>query len=257
MGVPKATLEWHGSTLVRRATGIVARAVDGPVVVVRAAGQALPPLPPHIELVDDELADRGPLQGIAAGLRQIGERAPVVFVTGVDTPLLHPAFIACVLRSLRPSDEAAVPCAGGFVQPLAAAYRRAPLARALAGQLASGDRSGRRLVARLAAHTLDEAALLGDPRVAQLDPHLDSLRNVNTPEDYEDARGRPAPRVTVRPRPGAAPISVGAATLGRAAAAAGVPLYPGAVTVLDGHGPIADPDEPLAAGDALTITTRP
>ena len=45
MGRPKASLEWHGSTLLHRVTGIVSRAVDGPVVVVRAAlahGSALP-----------------------------------------------------------------------------------------------------------------------------------------------------------------------------------------------------------------------
>ena len=33
MGSPKAALEWHGSTLLRRVAGIVGRAVDGPVVV--------------------------------------------------------------------------------------------------------------------------------------------------------------------------------------------------------------------------------
>ena len=37
MGRPKANLEWHGSTLLHRVTGIVGRAVDGPVVVVRTA----------------------------------------------------------------------------------------------------------------------------------------------------------------------------------------------------------------------------
>ena len=42
MGRPKANLEWHGSTLLHRVTGIVSRAVDGPVVVVRAPDQELP-----------------------------------------------------------------------------------------------------------------------------------------------------------------------------------------------------------------------
>ena len=84
MGSPKATLEWHGSTLVRRAAGIVARVVDGPVVGVRAAGLELPPLPSEIEIVDDERENRGPLEGIAAGLRRIGARASVVFVAGVE-----------------------------------------------------------------------------------------------------------------------------------------------------------------------------
>jgi hypothetical protein len=37
MGTPKAALEWHGSTLLRRTAGILARVTDGPVVVVRAA----------------------------------------------------------------------------------------------------------------------------------------------------------------------------------------------------------------------------
>ncbi len=45
MGAPKAALEWHGSTLLRRTVAIVARATGGPVVVVRANGQDLPGLP--------------------------------------------------------------------------------------------------------------------------------------------------------------------------------------------------------------------
>ncbi|HEV2753369.1 MAG TPA: NTP transferase domain-containing protein, partial [Solirubrobacteraceae bacterium] len=53
MGAAKAALEWHGSTLLRRVAGLVARGVDGPVVVVRAPGQALPALPATIELADD------------------------------------------------------------------------------------------------------------------------------------------------------------------------------------------------------------
>jgi hypothetical protein len=46
---------------------------------------------------------------------------------------------------------------------------------------------------------------------------------------------------------------VSGGTLARAAAAAGVALGPGVVAVLDGHGPISDPQEPLATGDALTF----
>jgi len=46
MGRPKASLEWHGSTLLHRVTGIVSRAVHGLVVVVRAPDQELPALPP-------------------------------------------------------------------------------------------------------------------------------------------------------------------------------------------------------------------
>src|SRR5215216_2435918 len=53
MGRPKANLEWHGSTLLHRVTGIVGRAVDGAVVVVRAPDQELPELPPGVRVVED------------------------------------------------------------------------------------------------------------------------------------------------------------------------------------------------------------
>jgi molybdopterin-guanine dinucleotide biosynthesis protein A len=42
MGRPKAGLAWHGSTLLRRVTGVVARELDGPIVVVRAPGRISP-----------------------------------------------------------------------------------------------------------------------------------------------------------------------------------------------------------------------
>ena len=97
MGSPKAALDWHGSTLLRRVTGLAQRTVDGPVVVVRAPGQELPELHPSVEVVSDAREGRGPLQGLAAGLAAVGDRAEVAYVSSTDVPLLHPAFIARVL----------------------------------------------------------------------------------------------------------------------------------------------------------------
>src|SRR5581483_12276350 len=71
MGRDKASLDWHGSTLLSRVSGILGRAVDGPVVVVAAAGQQLPALPPATEVVVDAFPDRGPLQGLHAGLAAV------------------------------------------------------------------------------------------------------------------------------------------------------------------------------------------
>ena len=97
MGLPKAALDWHGSTLLRRVTGLAQRTVDGPVVVVRAPGQELPELHPSVEVVSDAREGRGPLQGLAAGLAAIGDRAEVAFVSSTDVPLLHPAFMRRVI----------------------------------------------------------------------------------------------------------------------------------------------------------------
>ena len=41
----------------------------------------------------DRLPDRGPLEGIAAGLRALGKRVEAAYVTGCDVPLLVPGFV--------------------------------------------------------------------------------------------------------------------------------------------------------------------
>ncbi len=123
MGTPKAALDWHGSTLLRRVTGIVVRSVRGPVVVVCAPGQDLPALPPAVGVVFDERPGRGPLEGMAAGLRALGDRAAIAYVSSVDVPLLEPAFVRAVVASVDGAVDIAAPDLDGRVQPLAAAYR--------------------------------------------------------------------------------------------------------------------------------------
>jgi hypothetical protein len=65
MGAPKAGLDWHGSTLLGHVVGVVGRGA-GPVVVVRAPGQALPALPAGVRVVEDAREGRGPLEGLRA-----------------------------------------------------------------------------------------------------------------------------------------------------------------------------------------------
>jgi molybdopterin-guanine dinucleotide biosynthesis protein A len=242
MGQPKATLDWHGSTLARRAVGIVGRVVDGPIVVVRATGQALPALPDGVELADDAREGRGPLQALAAGLAAIGDRADAAFVCGVDAPLLHPALIAAVIGALAADEQldVALPVAHGFPHPLAAAYRTR-VARDVHELLAQDVLGTRPLLQRCRVRRLDEAALLADPAVAEHDPQLDSLLNLNEPAEYEAACMRPAPQVSV-----VGDGDVRAATL--AAAGEGAAKLNG-VTV-------SDPQEPLVAGDVVAFVMR-
>ena len=242
MGAPKATLDWHGSTLVRRAVGIVGRVVDGPLIVVRAAGQDLPALPDGIEVVQDARDARGPVQGIAAGLDAIGDRADAAFVCGVDAPLLHPALIAAVIAALASDEEldVALPVAHGFSHPLAAAYRTTvgPHVRDVLERNMLGTRA---LLDRCRVLRLDAAALGADPHVAEHDPQLDSLLNLNEPAEYEAARARPAPLVTVV---GAGDVR--AATL----------LAAGEGTATINGQPVSDPGEPLVAGDVLAFAMQ-
>jgi len=242
MGTSKATLDWHGSTLVRRAVGIVGRVVDGPLVVVRARDQPLPRLPDGTEIADDARAARGPLQGIAAGLAAIGDHADAVFVCGVDAPLLHPALVAHVIAALAADEQldVALPVAHGFPHPLAAAYRTT-VAEPISDLLDQDVLGTRALMARCRVRRLDEAALLADPAVAEHDPRLESLLNLNEPGEYEAARARPAPQVTV-----VGEGDVRAATL--AAAGEGTATLNGVA--------VSDPQEPLVAGDQVAFVMR-
>ena len=252
MGAPKATLEWHGSTLVRRAAGIAGRAVDGPVVVVRARGQELPPLPHGVVIAEDAHEGRGPLEALAAGLRAVGDRAQVVFVCGVDTPLLHPAVIRRVIALLTAGADVALPRAHGRAQPLCAAYRTsaaATLDELLAEDAEPGTRA---LLRRLRVVELGEADLLADPAVAALDPALDSLLNLNEPGEYEAARRRPAPEVVVAVEGDVAERTLRAATLAAVIEAAGVATGPDLHASINAT-PADDWQEPLVQGDAVTL----
>ncbi|HEV7845802.1 MAG TPA: molybdenum cofactor guanylyltransferase [Thermoleophilaceae bacterium] len=259
MGRPKATLEWHGSTLLHRVTGIVARAVDGPVVVVRAAGQELPALPPGVRIVEDAADGRGPLQGLAAGLAAVADEARVAYVSSTDVPLLHPAFVRAVLRVASDDDvDVALPIVHGFRHPLAAAYATS-LLPAVEELIADDRMRPAFLFERCRVRELGEADLLRDRELAEADPELLSVLNLNEPDDYERARARAAPSVTVRrfgtlaTNLGREPLAVRAATLEAAASAAGLALDRHVVAALNGDQITRNPELPLAGGDEIAF----
>jgi molybdenum cofactor guanylyltransferase len=257
MGTPKAALEWHGSTLLCRTAGILSRVSGGPVLVVRAAGQALPWLPGHVEVVDDPREGMGPVQGLAAGLTAVAGRAEIAFVCSTDMPFLHPAFVRRVLRAAEGGADVALPIARGHPQPLAAAYRTklAPVAERLVRQ---GRLRPAFLFDECVVTRLDEAALRADPVLAAVDPDLDSVVNINEPADYQAARSRLAPEVTIQ-RFGAladghrGPQAIRAATVAAAAAAAGLALGRHVVAALNGGQVTRDGETPLVAGDSVSF----
>jgi molybdopterin-guanine dinucleotide biosynthesis protein A len=258
MGSPKAALEWHGSTLLRRVTGIVARSIDGPVVVVRAPGQELPDLDPAIELVADAREGRGPLQGLAAGLAAIDNRAAVAYVSSTDVPLLHPAFVRRVIGAFSDEVDVVLPEIRGYRQPLSAAYRLGLVE--LVDELIAADRlKPAFLFERCRVLRLSDEAMLRDGALARLDPDLRSVSNLNEPADYEQAYALPAPEIrverfgTLSPRSGPRRETVRAWTLGRVASAIGLRLDEHVVAALNGDQITREPQVPLAAGDTVAF----
>lgn len=239
MGTAKADLDWHGTTLLRRACGILARGTGGPVVVVAAPGQPLPAVPEGTRVVRDEHEGRGPLEGILAGLRATD--ADVAFVASVDLPFLHPRFVAAVCGALDGAD-AAVPHLAGYRQPLAAAYR--PALAPLVAELVAADRMKPAFLFERCATRWLEAL-----------PHPESVRNLNDPPAYAAAVAEPEPQVRVRcfgplRRPAA---DVRAATLGAAASGVDVALDDHVLAAINGDQIARDPLEPLAEGDEVAF----
>jgi len=182
MGQDKALLDWRGQPAVLHAVEVVREGCNGgPVCVVRAPGQELPPL--DVIVVDDAIAHRGPLGGLHAGLAALVGQVEIVFACGVDTPLLVPAFVRRVCASLRDSDDTVVPVIGGRAQPLLAAYRTA-IAPQLQALLDRGAFGLKDIPGACAVRELSEQELLADPELAAADPDLHSAANANTPEEW-------------------------------------------------------------------------
>ncbi len=257
MGEPKAGLEWHGSTLLRRVAGLVARGVDGPVVVVRAPGQALPALPSAVEVLEDAAQARGPLEGMATGLGSLQDRAEHAFVCSTDLPLLHPTYVRAVVRAGHGVDVA-LPVVDGHRQPLAACYRTALAGRAR--ELLQQDRARPAFLLEDAdVRVLAELDLLADPALAKADPQLRSVVGVNTPEELQALRALPAPEVLVQ-RFGVLASggqhgtrTVRAATLDAAARAVGLVLDRHLLAAVNGDQAVRDGEVPLAEGDVVAF----
>jgi molybdenum cofactor guanylyltransferase len=193
MGRPKASLEWRGVTLVEHLAAVVASSIEGPVVVAAAQGQALPDLR-GIALVRDARAGRGPLEGIAAGMRAVATAVDAVFVTATDTPFLTRRFVQFVCSALTLETDGAVPLVGDRMHPLAAVYRTSNLA--LVEKHLAED--------RLRAVDLVDAMRvrwISEEELRTVDPELASLRNLNTPQEYAEAVAQSSLPGRCKPRP--------------------------------------------------------
>jgi uncharacterized protein YhfF/molybdopterin-guanine dinucleotide biosynthesis protein A len=176
MGEPKAVLRWHGVPLVAHVARVVSQAAV-PVIVVAAPGQELPPLPAGVEVARDAVPGRGPLEGLAAGMRALGGRADAAFACGADTPFLTAGAIGQLALALTAEWQAVVATdMADRDQPLGAVYRLSLLG--LVDELLAAGERRLGLVARRA----ETRRIAGDETL------LAALRSVNTPEELSAAR---------------------------------------------------------------------
>jgi molybdopterin-guanine dinucleotide biosynthesis protein A len=191
MGRPKAWLPVGNEFMLQRVVRVL-RGVVQPVVVVSAAGQPIPTLPPDVEIVHDEVEGKGPLAGLAAGLTALRGRTAIAFLSSCDVPFLKPAFVQRVITSLHSEPPVspqlnqaerpliAVPQVDSYFHPLAAAYHESVLPH-IHELLHSNRLRPVFLFDRVPTRILTAADLV------DCDPQFNSLRNLNTPEEYQAA----------------------------------------------------------------------
>lgn len=178
MGRPKAWLPFGDELMLPRVVRLLSEVVS-PIVVVAAPDQDVPPLPADVTIVRDEERGRGPLQGLSAGLKALAGRADAAYLSSCDVPFLRPVFIQRLIDLLG-EHAICVPHVGEFHHPLAAVYR-VGVTEAVAQLLAEN---------RMRPVFLFEAVptrVVEAEELADVDPAFQSLRNLNTPDDYEAA----------------------------------------------------------------------
>lgn len=178
MGLAKAWLPFGNETMLQRVVRILSDVVQ-PLIVVAAPGQELPRLPSDVRIARDRREGRGPLEGLLAGLEAAPAEVETVYATSCDVPLVVPAFVHR-LSELLGQHDVAVPVEGPHHHPLAAVYR--PRVVPVIRDLLAADRLRPVfLYERVDTLRVDVSELRG------VDPQLDSLTNLNRPEDYRAA----------------------------------------------------------------------
>ncbi|HSG69999.1 MAG TPA: molybdenum cofactor guanylyltransferase [Planctomycetaceae bacterium] len=180
MGRDKWALPWGDETLLQRTVRILSEVVN-PIAVVAAAEQDVSGLPTDAILVRDLISAQGPLGGLHAGLQALAQvKGPPIeaaYVTACDTPLLKPEFVRAIIERLE-THELAVAKEGGFHHPLAGVYRVSLIDRIEKLLRASRNRP-------LFLIEDSDSCEVEVEELRSIDPELDSLRNCNTPEEYE------------------------------------------------------------------------
>ena len=178
MGMPKATLPFGPELMLQRVVRLLSAEVH-PIVVVAAPGQTLPELPGKVLVARDHCADRGPLEGLHAGLLALSDHAEAAYASSCDVPLLRPAFVSRMIGLLG-QHQIAVPREDRFHHPLAAVYRTSVVPD----------------IQRLLDENRLRPAFLFDSvlthrvavdRLRDVDEDLSTLANLNHPQDYLNA----------------------------------------------------------------------
>jgi molybdopterin-guanine dinucleotide biosynthesis protein A len=177
MGQDKSKLLLAGERMLQRQIRLLHSVCRS--VAVLGPPQNFPGL--EVPVFPDERAGRGPLGGLYTGL--LHTRTEFNLFLGCDLPFMEASFLRYLCRRAleRQADVTVPESHGRGFEPLCAVYRRRAL-RAVRRRLESGENKVTRAFPRLRCEIVpwQEVSRLGfNPRI---------FVNMNTPEDYEEAK---------------------------------------------------------------------
>jgi molybdenum cofactor guanylyltransferase len=178
MGRDKAFLQLGGLTLLERALEVATSATGTAARIVGQAGK----FGIFGTVIEDVYPDCGPLGGIHAALAQTS--TDLNLMLAVDLPFVRLEFLSFLLAQARKATAiAVVPRAGGGLQPLCAVYRRS------FGEVAERSlRAGRNKVEALFREV--QTQIVEPQELKQNNFSEEMFRNLNTPEEWEEAASR-------------------------------------------------------------------
>lgn len=179
MGLDKSRLRLGGLTFVER----VARAL-GPVATRVRLVSSRPDASAHgLPVVRDLHESRGALGGIHAALAAC--RAPLALAVSCDLPFVtRELFERLIALRAEDSDAVAPVQPDGRPQPLCALYAPSACSRVADEMIRDGELRPRELLGRVRTRWVAFEELADLPNSARF------FENVNTPEDYEQAKSR-------------------------------------------------------------------
>jgi len=178
MGREKALLDVGGVPLIVRTVRLVESVTGSATVVGETPGiRAL-----GLDTVADDWPGVGPLGGIATALR--ASRAPWSLVVACDLPYLTKAWLEyLVSRALASDADAVIAMNASGAEPLCAAYRDST-EWAIRSALSLGNLKVRSMLENLRGEVIEPQ----EWKRFDSDGYL--FKNMNSPEDYDQARER-------------------------------------------------------------------
>jgi molybdopterin-guanine dinucleotide biosynthesis protein A len=174
MGMDKAFLKLDGIPMIEHVLRSL-KAVCRDIIIVTNSPQSYEAY--EATVVTDAFDMRGPLTGIYSGL--LKSTAEYNFVVACDMPFLNAGLMA-YMAGLAEGYDIVVPAVGGMFEPLHAVYRKG-LVPVIEAQLMRNRQRIQELYGK------QRVRYVAEEEIDRFDPARKSFKNLNTPQEYEEA----------------------------------------------------------------------